>query len=82
MVAVAVALVVAVIVTMAMAVLVARMRVRVVASAMKVAVVPVGKEMTVSHLPSASFLATFLGSTVGFTKKKDIVALVQNKLRM
>jgi len=36
---------------------------RAVASAMKVAVVLVGREMTVAHLPSASFLATFLGST-------------------
>ncbi len=60
---VAVAVTLAVAVAMAMAVAVARVRVRAVASAMKVAVVPVGREMTVAHLPSASFLATFLGST-------------------
>ncbi len=48
---------------------VARVRVRAVASAMKVAVVPVGREMTVAHLPSASFLATFLGSTTFHIQK-------------
>jgi hypothetical protein len=62
-VAVVVASLVAVAVALAVAVAVARVRVRAVASAMKVAVVPVGREMTVAHLPSASFLATFLGST-------------------
>ncbi len=62
-VAVVVASLVAVAVALAVAVTVARVRVRAVASAMKVAVVPVGREMTVAHLPSASFLTTFLGST-------------------
>ena len=32
-------------------------------------VVPVGREMTVAHLPSASFLATFLGSTTFHIQK-------------
>ncbi len=59
----AVAVALAVAVAMAMAVAVARVRVRAVASAMKVAAVRVGREMTVAHLPLASFLATFLGST-------------------
>ncbi len=45
-VAVALAVAVAVAVAMAMAVAVARVRVRAVVSAMKVAVVPVGREMT------------------------------------
>ncbi len=62
-VAVVVASLVAVAVALAVAVAVAWVRVRAVASAMKVAVVPVGREMTVAHLPLASFLATFFGST-------------------
>ncbi len=45
------------------------MRVRAVSLAMKVTVVPVGREMTVAHLPSASFLATFFGSTTFHIQK-------------
>ena len=62
-------LVAAVAVALAVAVAMARVRVRAVASAMKVAVVPVGREMTVAHLPLASFLATFLGSTIFHIQK-------------